>query len=196
MRKIMLVLSLFASFLFLISCSSLYVPATARLLPENIKKIYVKPFLNGIKLIAGSTNLASIGIEVIFTKIVEREIIRDGRLSLVNTEEEADIVLVAVIEGYILQPITYCKRNAAIDKLDKLSADQFKMLIKANVSLIDKSKGVILWNEPNMRDMHIYRDINKEDQQFLEFNDGITESKARKTIFAKLSRRIIRQALK
>ncbi|MCA6079474.1 MAG: LPS assembly lipoprotein LptE [Endomicrobium sp.] len=192
MRKIMLLLSLFASFLFLISCSSLYVPATARLLPENIKKIYVKPFLNGIKLIAGSTNLASIGIEVIFTKIVEREIIRDGRLSLVNTEEEADIVLVAVIEGYILQPITYCKINAAIDKL---SADQFKMLIKANVSLIDKSKGVILWNEPNMRDMHIYRDINK-DSKFLKFNDGITESKARKTIFAKLSRRIIRQALK
>lgn len=192
MRKITLILSLFTSLLFSISCSSLYGPPAVHILPENVKKIHVRPFINATKLS---------GIEVIFTKTVEEEIIRDGRLSLVNTEEEADVVLFAIIEEYALQSFTY-KKNMSMNKLsmnklstDQLGTDQFKMSIKANVSLIDKNKGIVLWNESDMRGMCIYRDTMR-DQKAYNFTDGMRECEAVNTIFNRLSRRIVRRAVK
>jgi hypothetical protein len=129
---------LFAAILFisLSSCTSPYEPAV-QLLPEHIKKVYVKPFGN---------NTNQFGIESKFTNEVIEEIINSGHLSLVNKEKDADGVLTVTIKRYILQPLTYDVNNVA---------EQYKMWIIASVSLVDNDNNVTLWTEPNIEGIQI-----------------------------------------
>jgi hypothetical protein len=177
MKKIMLILSLFI-FLsaYLISCSYLRNPAAVNVLPEYIKKAYVKS-LNITK---------SFDIEIEFTKAIEKEIIMDGRLSLADTEEEADVVFIATIKKYILQPLTYNE--------DK-RVSQYKLSIEANISLVDKNKNII-WEELDMARIHVYKDYMYHHPRNDEmFHDGMSEKKARRVVFNKFSKYIVRRAV-
>jgi outer membrane lipopolysaccharide assembly protein LptE/RlpB len=176
MKKNMLILSSFILLsVYLISCSYLSSSTAVNVLPEYIKKVYVKS-LNITK---------SFGIEIEFTKAIEKEIIMDGRLSLVDTEEEADVVFIAKIKKYILQPFTY-------DKNKRVS--QYKLYIEASISLVDKNKNIIL-EELNMERMHIYRDYIPHPHDEI-FYDKMSEKKARKIIFNMFSKYIIRQVVR
>jgi hypothetical protein len=161
----------------LTSCASPYDPAV-QLLPEHIKKVYVKPFEN---------NTNQFGIESKFTNEVIDEIIADGRLSLVNKEDDADSVLTVTIKRYILQPITYDINNVA---------EQYKMWIIASVSLVDKDNDVTLWTEPNMEGIQIYRDINRRPSGEDSMGDGMSEEEARKIVWTKMSRNIVKRVVK
>jgi hypothetical protein len=177
MKKNMLILSLFILFpAYLISCSYLRSPAAVNILPEYIKKVYVKS-LNITK---------SFDIEIEFTKAIEKEIIMDGRLSLADTEEEADIVFIAIIKKYILQPLTYDENKGV---------SQYKLSIESNISFVDKNKNVI-WEELNMERMHIYRDYMRHHPHNKMFYDGMSERKARRVVFNKFSKYIVRQAVR
>jgi hypothetical protein len=177
MKKIMLILVLF--FLlstYLISCSYLRSPDAVNVLPEYIKKVYVR-----------SLNVANKfdDIEIEFTKAIEKEIIMDGRLSLADTEEDADVIFIVTIKKYILQPFT-CDENEEVN--------QYKLSIEANVSFIDKSKNII-WEELNMKRMHIYRDCIRHSRNEM-FYVGIEEKKARRVVFNRFSKYIVRQSVR
>jgi hypothetical protein len=177
-KKIVAYLLAFALFMAnLTSCASPYDPAV-QLLPEHIKKVYVKPFEN---------NTNQFGIESKFTNEVIDEIIADGRLSLVNKEDDADGVLTVTIKRYILQPITYDINNVA---------EQYKMWIIASVSLVDKDNDVTLWTEPNMEGIQIYRDINRRPSGEDSMGDEMSEEEARKIVWTKMSRNIVRRVVK
>jgi hypothetical protein len=176
MKKNMLILSLFIFLLaYLISCSYLRSPAAVNVLPEYIKKVYVKS-LNTTKLF---------DIEIEFTKAIEKEIIMDGRLSLADTEEEADVVFIAIIKKYILRSLTYDENKGV---------RQCKLFIEANISLVDKNKNII-WQEPNMERMHIYKDYMSHSCNEV-FYDEMREKKARRVVFNKFSKYIVRQAIR
>jgi hypothetical protein len=174
-----IIVYLFAAFLFisLSSCTSLYEPAV-QLLPEHIKKVYVKPFGN---------NTNQFGIESKFTTEVIEEIINSGRLSLVNKEKDADGVLTVTIKRYILQPLTYDINNVA---------EQYKMWIIARVSLVDNDNNATLWTEPNMEGIQIYRDINRRPSGEDSIDDGMSEEEAREIVWIKMSRNIVRRVIK
>ena len=140
------------------SCAAPYNPAP-QLLPEHIKKVYVKPVVN-------TTN--RYGLEAKFTNAVVDEILRDGRLSLVNTPDEADGILTGTIKKYILQPLTYDAN---------MVTEQYKLWIIASVSLVDKENNVTLWTEPNLEGIQIYLDATKG-----SLGEGMTEDEAREII--------------
>jgi hypothetical protein len=174
MKKIMMILSLFVFFsAYLMSCFYLRSP-DVKVLPEYIKKVYVKPIVPN-----------QFGVETEFTEAVEKEIIMDGRLSLVNTEEEANAVFIIIIKKYDLQ-VFVCNDNK--------NKVQYKLFIRADISLVDKNKNVI-WKETGMEMMHVYSDYMRNPiSEF--FYDGMSERKARRAIFDKFSRYIIRRAVK
>jgi predicted RNA-binding protein with PUA domain len=174
MKKTMLILSLFtllsADF---ISCSYLRGPEV-KVLPEHIKKVYVKPVVAN-----------QFGVEKEFTDAVEKEMITDGRLSLVNTEEEADVIFVVIVKKYVLQPLIYD---------DDKNEGQYKLSVKADVSLVDKNKNVI-WKEADMKITHVYKDYMRNPTGRI-FYDGMSERKAKKAVFNKFSKYIVRRVIK
>ncbi|MDR2811529.1 MAG: LPS assembly lipoprotein LptE [Endomicrobium sp.] len=177
MKKIITYLSAVVLFITLSSCTSPYEQAV-QLLPEHVKKVYVKPFGN---------NTNQFGIESKFTNEVIEEIINSGRLSLVNKEEDADGVLTVTIKRYILQPLTFDINNVA---------EQYKMCIIASVSLVDNDNNVTLWSEPNMEGIQIYRDINRRPSGEDFIGDGMSEEDARQIVWIQMSRNIVRRVSK
>jgi hypothetical protein len=156
----------------LVSCTSIYDPAP-QILPEHIKKVYVRPIIN---------NTNQYGLEAKFTNEIVDEILRDGRLSLVNSESEADGVLAGTIKRYILQPLTYDAN---------MVTEQYKLWVIVSVSMVDRENNVTLWTEPNMEGIQIYLDATKG-----AIGEGMTEEEARVTIWEKLSRDIVKRTIK
>jgi outer membrane lipopolysaccharide assembly protein LptE/RlpB len=180
MKKIIAYLFMVTLFIILSSCTSPY-EQVVQLLPEHIKKVYVRPFGN---------NTNQFGIESKFTNEVIEEIINSGRLSLVNKEKDADGILTATIKKYILQPLTYDMNNVA---------EQYKMWIIVSVSLVDNDNNVILWTEPNMEGIQIYCDINRRARRANEedsIGEEISEEEARQIVWTKMSRNIVRRVIK
>ncbi|MDR2191998.1 MAG: LPS assembly lipoprotein LptE [Endomicrobium sp.] len=168
MKKLFLLFSVFV----LASCAAVYDPAP-QILPEHIKNIYVRPFIN-------KTN--QFGLETKFLNALVDEIMRDGRLSLVNTEAEADGIMSVEIKKYILQPLTY-DANMVVE--------QYKLWIIISVSFIDRGNNVTLWTEPNLEGIQIYLDATKG-----SMGEGMTEEEARDIIWEKLSRNIVKRTIK
>ncbi|MBO7431653.1 MAG: LptE family protein [Elusimicrobia bacterium] len=169
MKKVYLfIVSLFA---LLCACASPYDPAP-QLLPSYVKNVYVRPVVN---------NTNQYGLEDKFTKAIIDEFMRDGRLSVVTTEEEADGVVVCEIKRYVLQPLTYDAN---------MVTEQYKLWVLINAFFIDKHENVTLWVEPNMEGIQIYADSVK-----VGFG-GMTEEEAREYIWDKLSRDIVKRTVK
>lgn len=155
----------------LISCASPYEPAP-QLLPAYVKNIYVRQIVN---------NTNQYGLEDKFTKAIIDEFMRDGRLSVVTSEEEADGVVVCEIKRYVLQPLTYDAN---------MVTEQYKLWVLINVYFIDKHENITLWSEPNMEGIQIYADSVKGGF------GGMTEEEAREYIWEKLSRDIVKRTIK
>ena len=103
---------------------------------------------------------------------------RDGRLQVVNKEEDADGVVGADINRYILQPLTYDKN---------LVTQQWKLWVLLNVYFIDRVNNVTLWTEPNMEGIQIYYDVSQP--------GGITEEEARTMMWDNLSADIVKRTV-
>ncbi|GHT47171.1 hypothetical protein AGMMS49936_07390 [Endomicrobiia bacterium] len=174
MKQSRVVLSLFALLLTsLVSCTSVHNSA-GQVSPEskNVKKIYVKPFTN-------NTNQS--GLEAKFTNEVMKEIMETGRLSLVNNEAEADGIIVATIIKYTLEPRT-------------TTHGEYKLLVGADVSLIDKNNNATLWAEHDMEGTKTYKDSSKNSADAVD--DGMTEEEARQLVWEKMSRKILSSVVK
>ncbi|MDR1401143.1 MAG: LPS assembly lipoprotein LptE [Endomicrobium sp.] len=116
-----------------LSCS----PVT-RILPEHVKKVYVKPFRN---------STSEIGLEVGFANAVIEEMLKDGRICPVNTKEESDGILSATIKRYIV--------NKLFALGDNNPSGQYEIIIVVSVSLVNRNKNIILWTESNMKGMQM-----------------------------------------
>ena len=161
-------LAFIAGLIVLAGCAAPYTPAP-QILPANIRKLYVKPFAN---------NTTQYGLEDKLTLAVVNEFISDGRLSIANTEDEADGILIGEINKYILQPLTMDSN---------MVTEQYKLWILLNVYFVDKANNVTLWSEPNMEGIQIFYDASRP--------GGITEEEARENIWANLSRSIAKRAI-
>ncbi|MCL2484924.1 MAG: LPS assembly lipoprotein LptE [Endomicrobia bacterium] len=176
MKKALLYLSLCMIFV-LTSCASIYDPAP-QILPEHIRNVFIRPITN---------NTNQFGLEARFTNALVDEILRDGRLSVVNSEDEANGMLSITIRRYILQPLTYDVN---------MVAEQFKLWIIVSVSFIDRENNVTLWTEPNMEGIQIYRDITNRSTTDFSMGEGMTEEDARTFIWEKLSRDIVKRTIR
>ena len=96
---------------------------------KGIKSIYIATFEN---------KTFEHAIEVRLSKILAREFILDGSLSIVDSSK-ADIILNGEIVEYILEPYTY----GASEK----DVEQYRIIIRANVSLKEASKNEVIWEE-------------------------------------------------
>ena len=168
MKKMFLLV--ISSVICLISCAAPYDPAP-QLLPSYIKKVYVRPIVN---------NTNQYGLEDKFTKAILDEFMRDGRLTIVTDESEADGVVVCEIKRYVLQPLTYDAN---------MVTEQYKLWILINVYFIDTHENITLWAEPNMEGIQIYADAVK-----VGFG-GMTEETAREYIWEKLARDIVKRTV-
>lgn len=155
-------------FTVLSGCSSPYTPAP-QILPQHIKKISVRPFTN---------STTQYGLEEKLTLNVINEFVRDGRLMLVNNEQESDGVVVGEISRYILQPLTYDAN---------MVTQQYKMWVLVNVSFVDRISNVTLWTEPNLEGVQIFYDISQP--------GGKTEDEARVAVWENLSRDIVKRTM-
>ena len=169
MKKMFLLV--ISSVICLISCAAPYDPAP-QLLPSYIKKVYVRPIVN---------NTNQYGLEDKFTKAILDEFMRDGRLTIVTDESEADGVVVCEIKRYVLQPLTYDAN---------MVTEQYKLWILINVYFIDTHENITLWAEPNMEGIQIYADAVK-----VGFG-GMTEETARENIREKLARDLVKRTVK
>ena len=149
-------------------CSSPYAPAP-QLLPEHIKKIALRPIVN---------NTTQYGLEEKFMLSLSNEFVRDGRLSLTNSEDQADSMLVTEIDKYILQPLTYDQN---------MITNQYKLWVLIKVSLIDKKNNVTLWTEPNMEGIQIYYDVTQP--------GGKSEEEVREQIWENFSTDIVKRTV-
>jgi hypothetical protein len=153
---------------FIGACAAPYTPAP-QILPSNIKKVYIRPFVN---------TTSQYGLEEKLTLGVIDEFIRDGRLTIVNNEQDADGVLVGEINRYILQPLTYDANNVTL---------QYKLWVLLNVSFVDRTNNVTLWSEPNMEGIQIYYDATQP--------GGRTEEEVRQMLWDNLSRDIVKRTV-
>ncbi|MDD5688396.1 MAG: LptE family protein [Elusimicrobia bacterium] len=167
-KKNVYFLFLISYFFILLGCSSPYKPAPQSL-PQNIKKVTIETFKN---------STVFFGIEDKLTTAVTNEFMRDGRLALSNLTE-ADGILRGEITRYIMEPLTYDENHVV---------KEYKLRILLNISLIDKTKNEIVWQENNIEGNYRF---------FISPNiGGITEEEAREIIWEKLSRDIIKRTIK
>jgi len=167
LRKLFVVTGFAVAFL-LFGCASPYAPAP-QTMPQHIKKLTVRPFVN---------NTATSGLEEKLTLAVVNEFVRDGRFAVANNEADADGVVVGEIKRYILQPLTYDQN---------LITTQYKLWVVLNLYFIDKANNVTLWTEPNMEGMQVYYDANQP--------GGRTEDEVRDILWDSLSRDIVKRTI-
>ncbi|MDR3112001.1 MAG: LPS assembly lipoprotein LptE [Elusimicrobiota bacterium] len=166
----------FLFFIFFLGSCSIY-DINFEVTPGHEKKIYVKPFSN---------NTNQYGIEAPFTNAVIDEISNDGRIITVNSSDNTDGVLTAVIKRYILKPLTY-----DVDGV----AEQYKLWIIVNVSFCNAETKEEIWSE-DVEGIQIYIDALRRKIAPDIVNNVLTEEEARGLVWEKLSRKIIRKTIK
>jgi len=112
-----------------------------------------------------------VNLETEFTNAIIEEMLKDGRICLVYNEEEADGILIVIIKKYFSEPFVHSRE------------DSKKVAFLVEVDALFRNKeNVVLWSGSNMTMMHV--------------SDNDNLRKARKELWEKLSRSIIRSMVK
>ena len=161
---------IFAAALAMAGCSTseiTYRPAVQKM-PQHIKKIAVRPFMN---------KTPQFGLEEkLMLKIID-EFLKNGEY-LVSPESSADGVLVGEINNYILTPIQYDVN---------LVPTVYKINVVAVVRLLDKAYNRYLWEEPALQVTKIYSAST--------LPGGLSEEQAREALWEILSKNIVRRTV-
>lgn len=156
-----------AASLLLTACPYEYKPSPI-VLPQHIRKIGLRPIKN---------NTAFFGLEDKLTLRLQEEFTRGGQYPLVP-EDQADGVLIAEIERYINEPVSYD---------ENLVVQERKLWVLVNIYFWDKVENKIIWSEPNLEGVQRY---------FVETKPGgMTEEQAREIVWDKLARDIYRRTV-
>ncbi len=165
MKKLIILLTILLS-----SCSTsqiIYNPAP-QILPQHIKTIAVRPFMNKSSIF---------GIEEKLTLKIIDEFIRDARYPI-KKENEADGVIVGEIKSYIMIPIQY---NA------NMIPTVYKITLNYSIKMIDRVKNIILWEENTLSANYIFSDSS--------LPGGITEEQAREKLWEIIARDTVKRTV-
>jgi len=139
------------------------------ILPANIRKVAVTPFINKTQYF---------GMEDRLRLKVEQEFIRDGRLTPVSQESESDGVLYGEIVNYIRQVVTYDGNNQPLE---------YRLWVIVNLRFQDTKADQTLWDEPRVEQSFRY---------FVETQaGGMTEEEARERMWDLFSRDIVKRTM-
>ena len=115
----------------------IYYKPNAQILPQHIKKIHVRPFINRTEVFA---------LEDRLTISVVDEFLNNGQYSIVN-ENQADGVLAGEIMRYILLPVQYDTQ---------LVPTVYRMEVLLTLRFIDKTTNETIWQEPGLVQVYTY----------------------------------------
>jgi len=167
MKKVFFYILFIATF---ISCSQegiVYKPAE-QILPQHIKSIAVRVFLNKTQ---------QFGLEEKLTLKVINEFLKNGQYKIVS-EDMADGIISGEITHYILTPIQYDSN---------MVATAYKINVILSVKLIDKKANVYLWEEPALQATKVYSAAT--------LPGGMTEEQAREYLWDILSKDIVKRTV-
>jgi hypothetical protein len=168
MKKLIIVL---LSSLFLLGCAVFNNPSE-QLEMGKVLKVYVRP----------SGNLTNqFGIDMEFMIAFTNDLLRDGRITFVNLESEADAIISLSIRRYVTEPLTYDAN---------MNIEQYKLSVSIRYSVFDAQTKEVLMNNSNMTAIQIYR------SSLLLSNSISNQADARALVWDKLSRGIIRDIVK
>ena len=153
--------------IFVFGCG--YTPAPS-VLPENIRKISVRQFVDKTGHLLISRKL---------TDEVVKEFLQDRRVGVVNLDL-ADAVLLGEISKYILQPLSFDENYIA---------QEYKLWVWVNIGLKDAATNKMLWVEKRM---------TAETEYFVVARGGgssLTESEAQNIVVKSLAKDIVKRTI-
>jgi len=112
-------------------CSKHYYNPASQVLPQNLQKIAVRPFVNRTR---------RQGLEDKLTMAVHAAFNRDGRWQIVE-EDQADGVLIGEITHYLLMSLKHNAHHVATE---------YKLRILVDISFYDRTRKQTLWKEPHL----------------------------------------------
>lgn len=158
--------------LLLCACASIeddiYYKPNAQILPQYIKKIHVRPFINRTEVFA---------LEDRLTISVVDEFLNNGLYSIVN-ESQADGVLAGEIMRYILLPVQYDTQ---------LVPTVYRMEVLLNLRFIDKTTNETIWQEPGLVQVYTYSAAT--------LPGGMSEEQAREKLWANFAKMIVKRTI-
>ncbi len=158
--------------LLLCACASIeddiYYKPNAQILPQYIKKIHVRPFINRTEVFA---------LEDRLTISVVDEFLNNGLYSIVN-ESQADGVLAGEIMRYILLPVQYDTQ---------LVPTVYRMEVLLNLRFIDKTTNETIWQEPGLVQVYTYSAST--------LPGGMSEEQAREKLWANFAKMIVKRTI-
>lgn len=158
--------------LLLCACASIeddiYYKPNAQILPQYIKKIHVRPFINRTEVFA---------LEDRLTISVVDEFLNNGQYSIVN-ESQADGVLAGEIMRYILLPVQYDTQ---------LVPTVYRMEVLLNLRFIDKTTNETIWQEPGLVQVYTYSAST--------LPGGMSEEQAREKLWANFAKMIVKRTI-
>ncbi len=158
--------------LLLCACASIeddiYYKPNAQILPQHIKKIHVRPFINRTEVFA---------LEDRLTISVVDEFLNNGQYSIVN-EGQADGVLAGEIMRYILLPVQYDTQ---------LVPTVYRMEVLLNLRFIDKTTNETIWQEPGLMQVYTYSAST--------LPGGMSEEQAREKLWANFAKMIVKRTI-
>ncbi len=165
MKKLIILIAILAS-----SCTTsqiIYNPAP-QILPQHIKTIAVRPFINKSSIF---------GIEEKLTLKIIDEFIRDARYPI-KKEDDADGVIVGEIKSYIMIPIQYDAN---------MVPTAYKITLNYSIKMIDRVKNIILWEENTLTANYIFQDSS--------LVGGMTEEQAREKLWEIIARDTVKRTV-
>ena len=145
----------------------LYRPAEQKM-PQHIKRIAVRPFVNKTQ---------QFGLEEKLNLKIIDEFLKNGEYS-VSPENSAEGVITGEISHYILTPIQYDVN---------LVPTVYKLNVLVFVRFLDKSANRYLWEEPALQAVKIYSAST--------LPGGMTEEAAREALWEILAKDIVKRTV-
>ncbi|MDR1684437.1 MAG: LPS assembly lipoprotein LptE [Elusimicrobiota bacterium] len=159
---------------FIAGCTALeeqqggYYKPNAQIMPQHIKKIHVRPFINRTEVFALEDRLT---IEVV------DEFLRNGQYGVVN-EAQAQGVLAGEIIRYLLVPIQYDTQ---------LVPTVYRMEVLIRLRFIDTLTQETIWQEPALQQNYTYSAST--------LPGGLTEVQARENLWRNFAKMIVRRTV-
>ena len=147
---------------------NIYYKPNAQILPQHIKKIHVRPFINRTEVFA---------LEDRLTISVVDEFLNNGLYSIVN-ENQADGVLAGEIMRYILLPVQYDTQ---------LVPTVYRMEVLLNLRFIDKTTNETIWQEPGLMQVYTYSAST--------LPGGLSEEQAREKLWGNFAKMIVKRTI-
>lgn len=147
---------------------NIYYKPNAQILPQHIKKIHVRPFINRTEVFA---------LEDRLTISVVDEFLNNGQYSIVN-EPQADGVLAGEIMRYINEPVQYDTQ---------LVPTIYRMEVVLTLRFIDKTTNETIWQEPGLVQVYNYSAST--------LPGGLSEEQARERLWNNFAKMIVKRTI-